>query len=55
MVVEYGDEVLSVELIDSCIIDMIRVLIKERNEEVDIAVLIDERLEDLNSSGVDTV
>lgn len=55
MVVEYGDEVLSVELVDSCTIDVARVLIEERNEEVDIAVLVDERLEDLDGSGVDTV
>ena len=50
MVVEDVDEVLSVALVDHCTIDVARVL-----KEVDIAVLVDERLEQLDSSGVDTV
>ena len=50
MVVEDVDEVLSVELVDHCIIDVARVL-----KEVDIAVLVDERLEKLDSCVVDTV
>ena len=38
------NEVLSIELVDNCIVNIARVLIKERNKEVNIAVLMDERL-----------
>ena len=49
------DNMLSIELVDDYTIEVVRVLIKERNEEANIVVLVDKKVERFDSSIVDSI